>query len=80
MGDQDDAALIFAQRRFQPFHRLRVQMVGGLVQQQNVGRVQQQLAQRDAAALAARQGLDLGVAIGTTQRVHRLVDLGIQFP
>ena len=53
MGDQDDAALIFAQRRFQPFHRFRVQMVGGFVEQQNVGRIQQQLAQRDAAALAA---------------------------
>ena len=80
MGDQDDAALVFAQRRFQPFHRLRVQMVGGFVQQQDVGRVQQQLAQRHAAALAARQGFDLGVAIGAAQRVHRLVDLAVQIP
>ena len=80
MGDQDDAAFVFAQRRFQPFHRLRVQMVGGFVQQQNVGRVQQQLAQRDAAAFAARQGFHLGVAIGAAQRVHRLVHLGVQIP
>ena len=80
MGDQDHAALVFAQGRFQPFHAFGIQMVGGFVQQQDVGRVQQQLAQRHAAALAARQGFDIGVAIGTAQRVHRLVDLAVQVP
>ena len=55
VGDEDDAAFIFAQRVLQPLHRLRVEMVGRLVEQENVGRVEQELAQRHAAALAARE-------------------------
>ena len=55
-------------------------MVGRLVEQQQVGLLEQQLAQRDAAALAAREVGDVGVVRRAAQRVHRLVDLGIEIP
>ena len=80
MGDQDDAALIVPERVFQPLHRFRVEMVGWLVQQQDIGRVQQQLAQRHPAPFAARERAHLGVAIGAAQRIHRLIDFRVQVP
>ncbi len=80
MGDEDDAALVFAQRVLQPLDGFGVEMVGGLVEQEDVGGVEQELAQRDAAALAARERGDGGVGIGAAQRVHRLIDLGIEIP
>ena len=55
-------------------------MVGRLVEQQQVGRGQQQPAERDAAALAAGQRRDVGVAGRQAQRVHRLVELGVEVP
>ncbi len=80
MGDEDDAALVFAQRVLEPRDGFRVEMVGRLVEQQDVRRVEQQARQRDAALLAARQRRDVGVAVGTAQRVHRLVDLAVEIP
>ena len=50
-----DRARILRQVPFQPRHGLGVQMVGGLVQQQQIGPLQQQLAQRHAPPLAAGQ-------------------------
>ena len=80
VGDDQDRAGIVAQMAFEPVDRLGVEMVGRLVEQQQVGLVEQQLAQRDAAALAARQLGDVGVVGRAAQRVHRLVDLGIEIP
>ena len=80
MGNDQDRAGIFAQMAFEPVHRLGVEMVGGLVQQQQVRLVQQQLAQRDAALLAAREMGHLGVVGRTDQGVHGLIDLGIEIP
>ena len=45
-------------------------MVGRLVEQQEVGRLQQQAAERDPAALAARERADLGLARRHAQRIH----------
>ena len=53
MRDGQHRAGVGAQELLQPQHRLGVQVVGGLVEQQQVGRLQQQLAQRHATALAA---------------------------
>ena len=55
-------------------------MVGRLVEQQQLGLLQQQAAQRHAPPLAAGQLGDLGLVRRTAQRVHRLVDLGIEVP
>ena len=55
-------------------------MVGRLVEQQQIRRLQQQAAERHAAALAARQPGDLGVGRRQPQRVHRQLETRIQIP
>ena len=55
-------------------------MVGRLVEEQQVGRPQQQPAQRHAAALAARERRDVGVRRRQPQRVHRELDARVQVP
>ena len=80
MGDDQDRARIVAQMAFQPVHGLGVEMVGRLVEQQQFGLLQQQPAQRDAAALAAGELADVGVVGRAAQRLHRLIDLGVEIP
>ena len=80
MGDDQDGAGIIAQMAFQPRHRFGIEMIGRLVQQQQLGLVEQQLAQRDAAALAAGELCYVGVVGRTAQRVHRLIDLAVEVP
>ena len=55
MGDGDDGALVVGEVALEPLDRLGVEVVGRLVEQQQVGLAQQQPAERDAAALAARE-------------------------
>ena len=80
VGDRDDGARVLLQVLLQPLHALRVQVVGGLVEQQQVGLGQQQPAQRDPALLPAGQAGDLGVGRRAAQRVHGLLDLAVQVP
>ena len=80
VGDDQDGARIVAQMAFEPHHRLGVEMVGRLVEQQQVGLLQQQPAQRDAPPLAAGEFRHVGVIGRAAQRVHRLIDLGIEIP
>ena len=80
VGHDQDRAGIVAQMAFQPGHRLGVEMVGRLVEQQQFRLVEQQLAQRDAAALAARKLCHVGIVGRAAQRVHRLVDLAVEIP
>ena len=78
MGDGHDRARVVLQRPLEPRHRLGVEVVGGLVEQQQVGLGEQQPAQRDAAPLAAGQGRDVGVAGRQPQRVHGDLDLAVE--
>jgi hypothetical protein len=55
-------------------------MVGRLIEQQQFGLIEQQPAQRDAAALAAGKLGHVGVVGRAAQRVHRQIDLGIELP
>ena len=80
VGDDQDGAGIIAQMAFEPLDGLGVEMVGRLVEQQQLGLLEQQPAERDAAALAARELLHVAVVRRTAQRVHRLVDLGVEIP
>ena len=80
VGDDHDRAGIVVQRVLQPGDAFGVQMVGRLVQQQQVGLFQQQPAQRDAPPLAAGQRGDGGVGRRAAQRVQRDVDAAIQVP
>ena len=80
MGDDQHRAGIFAQVLFEPRRRLGVEMVGRLVEQQQVGLAQQQLAERDAALLAARKLGHVGIARRAAERVHRHLDLLLEVP
>ena len=63
MRNGHDAALEIDQQVFQPFDRVEVQVVGGLVQQQHVGTAYQRLGQRDPLFGPAGQGGDHGVLV-----------------
>ena len=43
MRDGDDGAFVFAQVMFEPRHGLGVEVVGGFVEQENVGFAEQQV-------------------------------------
>ena len=75
VGDGDDGALVLVQELLQPQNRLSVEVVGGLVEQQQVGGFKQQLAQCHTATLATRAHGDRGVHVGALQRVHGLFEL-----
>ena len=78
--DGHDRALVFLQEALEPGDRFGVEVVGRLVEQQQVGRLEQQPAQRDAAPLAARQLRDVGIRRRTAQRVHRQLELRVDVP
>ena len=80
MGDGQDRARVLGQVLLEPLHALGVEVVGRLVEQQQVGLLEQQLAQRDPAPLAAGQVGDRLVARRAAQRVHRLLDAAVELP
>ena len=53
MGDQDEGVFIIQKVTLQPFDVRLVQIVGGLIQQQNVRLFQKKLSQKDSGTLAA---------------------------
>ena len=80
MGHGDDGAVVGGEVLLEPQHRLGVEVVGGLVEQQQVGLLEEQLAQGDAAALTAGEDGDVGVRRGAAQGVHRLLELAVEVP
>ena len=78
--DGKHRTLIVVQEVLEPQDRLSVQVVRGLVEQQQVGSLEQQLAQGHTAALAAGKHVDRHVGIGQLQGVHGLAELGIDIP
>ena len=53
MGNQDERIFIFGEITFQPVDMLFVQIVGWLVQKQDVRLFQKEFAEQDTGALAA---------------------------
>ncbi|AFJ34468.1 30S ribosomal protein S5 [Mycobacterium sp. H4Y] len=80
VGDRQDRARIRGEVLFEPLHALGVEVVGGLVEEQQVGLGQEQLAQRDAAALTAGQVGHRLVGRRAAQRVHGLLQLRVEVP
>ena len=80
MGDRQDRAGVAGQVLFEPLHAFGVEVVGRLVEQQQVGFGQQQFAQRDAAALTAGQVRHRLVGRRAAQRVHGLLQLRVEVP
>ena len=71
---------VLAEEALQPLDRFGVEVVGRLVEQQQVGVLEEEPGERDAALLAAGQGRDVGVVGRAAQRVHRDVDVAFQVP
>ena len=80
VGHGDDGALVLLQVGLQPLHRLGVEVVGGLVQQEDVGFSEQQAAEGHAAPFASGEVLHRCVAVGTAQRVHSAFQFGVELP
>ena len=80
MGDDEDRTRISAQVAFEPIDGLGVEMVGRLVEQQQVGLLEQEAAKCDAAFLTARKLGHVGIVRRAAQRVHRLLDLALEIP
>ncbi len=77
---RDHRAGIFRQMPLEPVDRLGVEMVRRLVEQQQIGPLQQNLAQRHAPPLAAGELRHIGIAGRQVHRIHRDFDLPVEFP
>ncbi|MNX68775.1 hypothetical protein D3C86_999730 [compost metagenome] len=80
MGDGHDGALVGGQVLLEPGHGLGVQVVGGLVQEEQVGGREQEAAQGHAATLTARELGDVGIAVRHAQGFHGDLDLVVEAP
>ena len=80
MGDGQHGAGVGREVTLEPLHRLGVEVVGGLVEEQQAGLLEQQLAQRDPAALATGEVVDEDLGRRAAQRVHRLVEAAVEVP
>ena len=55
VGDGNDRAVVILQRSLQPMDRIRIQVVGRFVQQQQIRFFQQQLAECDTTFFSTRK-------------------------
>ena len=76
--DGDDRARVLLQMVFEPLDGLGVEVVGRLVEQQQIGLLQERLAERDAPAFAAGELFDRRVAGRQPHRVHRDFELAVE--
>ena len=79
MGNQNKGMLIVLQKLGEPFDMLNVQIVCRLVQQQNLGVLQQQLSQQNLAALTAGKlaAVFIKTAAAKTEAVGKLFDFAV---
>ena len=78
--DRDDGAGVALQVLLEPQHRFCVEVVGRLVEEQQVGLLEQKLAQCHAATFTTGEHGDVCVRRRAAQRVHRLLELGVEVP
>ena len=80
MGDGHHASGVLREEALEPGHRLRIEMVRRLVEEQQIGMGQEQAAERDAAPLATGELGDIGVARRQPQGVHGVLDVAVEIP
>ena len=80
MRDGDDRALVLLQMLLKPADGLGVEVVGRLVEQQNVGFLQQKPAQSDAALFTTAQCANHRIRRRTAERVHRHLKPRVEVP
>ena len=76
MADQHDGAAQRLQFRFQPFDGGKVEMVGGLVEQQDVGLRRQRAGDGGAADLAAREAR--GILLAAEAQIAQQADAAVR--
>src|SRR4051794_29096582 len=80
VGDGEHGAGVLGEVLLEPEHALGVEVVGGLVEEQQIRLLQQEAAERDPALLTTGQVRDGRVARRGPQGVHRLLELGVEVP
>lgn len=80
MSDSDDSAGVLDQVLLQPEYRLGVEVVGGLIEEEQIRSLEEKLAQCHTTPFATGEHTDRGIWRRTPQRVHRLLQLGIDIP
>ena len=80
MGDRDHRARVVVQMLLQPRDALRVEVVGGLVEQQHVRLGQQQPGQRNPALLPTAELGHVRIAGRRAQGVHRQLQRVVELP
>ncbi|OPY17054.1 MAG: hypothetical protein A4E69_00063 [Syntrophus sp. PtaB.Bin138] len=80
VGDGDDRSLVRLQVMLQPGHRFCVQVVGGFVEEQDVGPLQEEAAEGHPPPLAAGENLHGGVSRRAAQGVHGHFQAGVEVP
>jgi len=80
VGDGDDGALVLLQVALQPLDALGIEVVGRLVEEQDVRLLKQQTAEGHTTAFASREVAHGGVAIGTVEGIHGAFQLAVEFP
>src|SRR5690554_3056920 len=75
VADQQQGALVVGQQLFEKLQSFHIEVVGGLVHHQQVGRLREQLGQQQAVALATRKPGDRRArALGGEQAVLQVAD------
>ncbi len=80
MGDREDSARIVLQVLLEPEHRLGVEVVRRLVEEEQVRRLEQEPAEGHAPALATGEMGDRLIGVGALQGIHRLRELALEVP
>ncbi len=80
MRDRDDGPRVLVEEPLEPLDRLGVEVVRGLIEQEQVGVLQKQPAEGHASLLAAGERRDLGVVRRTAKGVHRDLDVALDIP
>ncbi len=80
VSGNDHVPRVGDERFLQPLDGFRVEVVGGFVEQKDIGFLQEQFAQGHPPRLAAGQGGGFLIVRGKQQGVHGDVDLAVQLP
>ena len=80
MRHGDHGAGVDLQRPLQPGHGLGIEMVGRLVQEEQVGLGQEQPAECHPPSFTARQRADVGIPRGETEGIHGDLERAVELP
>ena len=80
VGDGDDRPRVLLEEALEPVDRFGVEVVGRLVEEEQVRVAEEEPGERDASLLAAGERGDAGVVGRAAQGVHRDVDVALEVP